>query len=157
MQGPAGVDASPGLFHALAEAGDGPRDQQGGRDVEQRDVAVWPGLTFENGFCDAGSLIERVDGELRVGDRRDSEVGRADALAAERAVFDVHEQGLGAGGQFIKPVHAVGDDGSLGAQSRERAGHRFCEGEVIDADELAAGAGGVRQRAEEIEDGAEAE
>lgn len=49
------------------------------------------------------------------------------------------------------------DHGAFGAEIGECFGHGLDEGLGVDADELSFGVGGVGERAEEVEDGGEAE
>lgn len=155
--GPAGIDARPGLFHSMSEAGSNTGDEQGRGGVQQRDVGVRTCLAPEDGLGDVGRLVERADRESVVRGVRDAKVGWADVLTANRALVDVDERRLGAGGQFIKPVHAVGHDGAMSAERRKTPGHGLGQGVVVHADELAARARRIRERAEQVENGAEAE
>ena len=58
------------------------------------------------------------------------------------------------GGQLVQPVGAVHDPGPLGAEIGQHLGDRLDPPVVEDAEELALGAGRVRQRAQQVEYGA---
>ena len=73
------------------------------------------------------------------------------------AVLDLDDSGRAGGRQLVHPVGAVEDEGVLDPEPDQDVGHPPGERRVGDAERLAAGAGGVAERTEDIEDGAHAQ
>ena len=76
--------------------------------------------------------------------------------ARDLAVLELGDQRRAGGGELVEAV-AMDDPGALAAELAQHFGDRLHPVRREDADELALGAGRVRQRPEQIEDGARAE
>jgi len=111
---------------------------------------------------EGGALLRRFDADAFDGGAGKAESFGVDGSCADGGAAvgcgdDFGELGGGGGGEFVESVEAVCDGGAGGAESSERFGDEREEGGVVDADELSLSVGGVGERAEEVEEGREAE
>src|SRR5438105_10525112 len=87
----------------------------------------------------------------------DAEVERVDRSLPDAAAYDLAHEVRADGRELVDPARAVDDEGPARAEAREHLGDRAHEAGLVDADDLGAGAGRVRQRPEDVEDGASGE
>jgi hypothetical protein len=154
--GAAVVEHRAGQFDALAQGLDLVGHQEGGGGVEHDDVAIGALLAVQQGGQGGGVEGGVAAGDVGQGRARQAHGFRGDREQAQRPVAPFGDLGLAGGGQLVHagPVHRPG---ALGAQRPQGLGHRLDEAMGRDADHLALGAGRIGQRAQQVEDGAEAQ
>ena len=87
----------------------------------------------------------------------DPELARVDRPLPDDALDDLADGVRARGGELVDSVRAVHDERPVGAECREHVRDRADELGRIDAEDARPHAGGVRQRAEEVEDRARPE
>jgi hypothetical protein len=162
LAGGSGVDGLRGEAHAIEEiAGAAGRDERRGG-IGEDDFAVRAVVAVEhrtskdlvNDRCvvrgvAAANGFERGAAQAEV-------LGR-DGVASHGAIAQFGDVGFAGNGNFIEAVRAVDDKCAAHAQLAERARKKLREARFINADDLSGSPGGIRERAEKVEDGAHAE
>ena len=130
------------------------RDHQRRRAVQHDDVAEGVLLAAQHGSDGLG--VVRGVAALELGQRGafHADVLRRDLDLAHLAVLERGGPALGRGGELVHAVLAVHDQRALEPELAQRLGHRLQPAAVEHADELALHRGGVRHRAQQVEDGA---
>ncbi len=153
----AAVDGVGGGLHAGLQSGNfAVNDQNGGR-VRQDDVAVGGRLAVQQLFQRCGILSRIAAFDILQLAHGQAEFFRKQSFFCHRAVFEGCDMRGAGDGDFIESVMAVDDPCTFGPQPPQRLGHRQQKFSVIDADQLEFRAGRIGKRAEQVEDGAEAE
>lgn len=87
----------------------------------------------------------------------EAEVLGRNFVGANRAAADFGDVGFRTEGNFVEAVGAVNNEGASDAEFGESAGQKFGEMRSGNSDDLRGGSGGIGERAEKIENGANAE
>ena len=108
-----------------------------------------------------------VGGDVAAGELIDCGAGQAGHLRRDARGLQLRLAGFGfldarndrfaRGGQLVDSIGSVHDEGAFGSERRQRAAHEQHAAGREHADHLGARVGGIGERADEIEDGAEAE
>ena len=102
-------------------------------------------------------LFDAPDDQVRELRARQAELLRRKFVRRHLAVLQLRRERLARRRDFVEAVVSVDDEASLAAEVPEHGGEDRRQGGVVDADDLVARAGGVGQRAEQVEDGADAD
>ena len=124
--------------------------------VEQHDVPSRSGLAAEDAFDHAGVLLGRAAGEPGRRRHLSPSFEARDHVPLDALGPDVVEHAAVVERQLVDPV-AVDDERPLRPEPHGDLGHPLGGRRVADAEELARRAGGVGQRAEEVERGPDAD
>ncbi len=133
--------------------------------VEEDDIAAGAALPVEDAVQDAGVGVCVATDEGFDGGAGHADVFRGEGGECNRAVADFGDVGGAADGYLIETgtagcaagtVVAVNDEGVANAEGGHCFGHKRDEMRGVDAHDLRACAGRVGERAEEVEDGADA-
>ena len=154
--GTAFIHGSSGLNHAFLEI-DGPaRHHQAGCGIEQCNVAKGTGGTIEQGPQGSG-IVGRVAALQVFGaGRREPDRLWGDGESTDLPIPVFGDIGRTGGGDLVQTVMTVHHPNTFGAQTPQNLGqwlHPVCR---EDADHLTAGTGWIRQRSQQVEDGADA-
>ena len=121
--------------------------------IEQDDVPRRAADAVQNRFDDPRVLV-RVATEQRAGRRlRQTDIRRMDVERVHSAVSALGDLRVARRRDLVDAVGAVHDPRARGAEQHQRARHQLGELGTRDADDLPRRAGGIRQRAEQIECG----
>ncbi len=154
--------APPSIAASAARTpGSRPSTRPGGVDrgarVEHREVARRTAHAGEDPPRGRRVGVRRAAGDVLVDRARQPDVLRRQLVGAQLAGVDLDHARRPRRAQLVEPVGARDDERPARAEPRERARDHLEEGGVGDADDLPRRAGGVRQRAEEVEDRAHGE
>ena len=160
--GGAGVDGIGGEAHAVEEIRDAAGgDERGGgvgeNDVAMRRVFAIEKRAAENSVDDFGVVFGVA---ASVGVRRraaEAEIFGRNFVRASRASVEFGDVRFAAERNFVEAVGTVNDEGAFDSELRESAGEKFGVMRRGNADDLRGGSGGIGERAEKIENGANAE
>ena len=151
-----GVDGQGGPVDPLLHRSDDVGHQQRGRGVEDDDVASAAGFAAEHRLDHAGVLVGRAAGEPGSRGDREAQLRRLDLVSLDARRSDGIEDAAVVERQLVDPV-AVDDERPLRPEALGDLGHPLGGRRVADAQQLAGGPGWVRQRAEQVERGPDAD
>ncbi len=138
---------------SAGEAGD--HDRRPG--VERDDVAPRAALAFQDGADRLGRFLKAPDDQVRELRARQAELLRRPFVHRHLALLQFRHERAARRRDLVEAVVSVDDEASLAAEVPEHGGEDRRQGGIVHADELVARAGGVGQRAEQVEDGADAD
>lgn len=140
-----------------AAGGDESGGSVGENDIAARAVFVMAGRAAENFVDDfgVGFRVATCQGFERRA--RKAEIFGRERVIADGAIAQLGNRGFSRKRNFIEAVGAVNDESAADAEFAESAGEEFHVTFIEDADDLRGRAGGIRERTEKIEDGADAE
>ena len=144
-------------LQARAEIVRASRDHERGGRVERRRVGGGARLAAEHGERDLRIPLRIAAREVGERAQLDADVACVELGQRHDAVAHDRHGRRAAGRELIDSRLAVHHHAVLAAELREGLGHRLDPLRCVDADQLAARAGGVGERAEQVEDRAHAE
>ena len=152
----AAFDEGARLLYAALDGVGLAADVDGGAGVQQHDVGLRALGAREDGARDSGVLFCRAADDGRLGGALDAEVLGSDRVRPVPAVLEFGDFRRCADGDLVEAVRPVDDHAASDAEVDEHAGQRLDEVFVVDAEDHALGTRGIRQGAEDVEDGADA-
>lgn len=160
--GGAGVDGFSGETDAIAKISGAACGDESGGGVGENDFAVRAVFAIKKraaeNFVDDFGVVFCVTASVGVcGRAMETEIFGRKFVRANGAAAQFGDVRFGAERNFVKAVGAVHDEGALDSELRESAREKFGVMRRRDADNLRGGSGGIGERTEKIENGANAE